>query len=39
MAPGKRYEQRDSLGEIRRIDETTFQLSFPFANAVTAVIV
>jgi hypothetical protein len=32
----KRYELRNSSGTIRRIDEKTFQIEFPFAKAVTA---
>ena len=35
---GKRHELRNSPGTIRRIDEKTFQIEFPFAKAVTATI-
>ena len=35
----KRYELPDSPGTIHRIDDKTFQIKFPFANAVTATVV
>jgi hypothetical protein len=34
----KRHELRDSPGKIRLIDEKTFQLEFPFAKPVTAIL-